>query len=112
MLDLKAWIDKVTNWIVSIDGQPKYRVVENVSLGSISKNGSAYEKTNCDVSSSIPSGYKLAAALFSGTGSYQVYCYECRRVSDTTVVFRGFLHTGTAPASITPRATLICEKAS
>jgi phage-related protein len=87
-------------------------VVDNISLGSISKNGSAYEKTNCDVSASIPSGYKLTAALFSGTGSYQVYCYECRRGSDTTVVFRGYLHTGTAPASITPRATLICEKAS
>lgn len=84
-------------------------IVSNVSLGSIPISGSAFEKVGIDVSGSIPSGYKLEAALFSNTGSYGVYCYECSRQTDTALIFRGYRMAGSA-SSINPKATLICRK--
>lgn len=86
-------------------------IVPNVSLGAISISGSSFEKTNIDVSSNIPSGYALKEAVFCGTGSYAVYCYECRKNSGNTVVFRGYRASGSI-TSITPKAHLICQRAN
>lgn len=88
---------------------PDIVIVPNVSLGTIQISGGSFEKTNIDVSGSIPSGYALASAVFNASGSYGVYCYECRKGSDATVVFRGFRISGST-SSITPSATLICER--
>lgn len=95
--------------ITSLEGD-RIKIVESVSLGSISVNASGAADATVDISSSIPSGYKLAAAIPRGTGSYGFYFYLCSKASDTSVRVTLFRATGTG-ASVSPNIGAICVKA-
>lgn len=71
-------------------------ITDSFQLGNFepaSGTGTVYQTV--DVSSHIPSGYKMIGVWGTGTGSYQYYFWECDIVDDTTVKVRLQMRSGT-----------------
>ena len=83
MLNVKKLLTKVTSWL---DTPIK---ITSITLGgiSITANGT-YTNTAVDVSSAIPSGYKMIAVLPKASGTNTCYFYHCGVTDATTAVIQ------------------------
>lgn len=105
MLDLKAWINKVTNRLT----YDSIKVVHNITLtssGSISAGGNCAVKST-DVSSHIPTGYKLVWATLRGTQNANAICWYFDWNEETNAVDYRLRNVGTSALTVSPTANLL-----
>ena len=102
--------DQIIDKALAYIGKNDLKIVEAVSLGTITANQSGAFSAQVNVSSSIPTGYKLAAVVPTITGNYGVYYYFAGVVNAYTVDVVLMRASGSV-TSINPKVTLICIKA-
>ena len=103
MLNVKKLLTKVASWL---DTPIKST---SISLGgiSITANGT-YTNTAVDVSSAIPSGYKMIAVLPKASGTNTCYFYQCGMISATTAVVQ--IRNISSAATINPMLEILSVK--
>lgn len=109
MLDLKKAINNILTTLITLPGltNNSIKVVINVSLtasGNINANGVCDIKSK-DVSSSIPSGYKLIFATLRGTQNAAAVCWFFDW-SGSTIYYR-LRNVGSSTINTTPTANLL-----
>lgn len=104
MLDLKAWISKVTNRLT----YDSIKVVHNITLtssGSISAGGNCAVKST-NVSSHIPTGYKLVWATLRGTQNSNAVCWYFEWFEGSQTVEYRLRNVGSSALTTSPTANL------
>ena len=80
------------------------------AFGNLQFDSSGAIDSTKNVSSAIPSGYSLIAAIPFATGSYAAYFYSCGMESSTTVRVKLFRGEWTSVTQTNPSVVLICKK--
>lgn len=91
----------------SLDQQIK--IVENVDLGTLTVASTGGAGGTIDVSSYVPTGYKIEAVIPRNSGGFNFYFYSCNVASATSVYVQLFRVRDTT-ATVNPRVTLILKK--
>lgn len=103
--EVDDFIDELDNLTIVYDDSI---VIESFQISSItiSANGT-YTNTSIDVSSHVPSGYKLVDVECRATGGNEVYCYQVGKYGDTTAVLQLRNNTSSS-VTVTPMLKTIC----
>ena len=112
MLDVKALLTKILTMLTTLNTHQTdtFKLVYNVTLpssGSIAAGGNCAVKT-MNVSSKIPSGYSLLAAVPRGTQNANLVWWYFDYYG-TTVEYR-LRNVGSSAVTVSPTANLICVK--